>query len=326
MKDKASTNWLLCDISKARLASTSAIMEAIIDASDVSFKKLALHTARMSGKQLRPSLYFLALNTGDYYGKELLTPAAALELIHVASLHHDDVMDRADLRRNATSVNAEWGNLNATYSGNYLFSKAISVLSQYDTIVNQMVCHYVSDLCLGQLKEAENAYNLKLSYKDHIDVLIKKTASLFELPCKLGALLSGASNTVLEAITNYSKHTGIAFQLIDDLLDLKGNPHKTGKTPGTDLKEGVYTYATLYTLQETDYAKPLIELLTIEDMQDNHVQEAIDLISVSGGLDIAKAKAEEHIEIARTSLAVLPENETKASLFNLTTFILARDH
>ncbi len=326
MKDKASNNWLLCELSKARLASTGEVMETIVDASDVSFKALALHTARMSGKHLRPSLYFLALNTGDYYGDELITPAAALELIHVASLHHDDVMDRAELRRNATSVNAQWGNLNATYSGNYLFSKAISALSKYDTGVNQLVCRYVSDLCLGQLKEAENAYNLQLRYVDHIDVLIKKTASLFELPCKLGALLSGATDTVITAMTNYSKHMGIAFQLIDDLLDLKGNPHKTGKTPGTDLKEGVYTYATLYTLQETLYGEELKFLLTLEEMQDSHVQEAIHLISESGGLDVARAKAEEHIAIARSSLDVLPESKTKASLLNLTSFILARDH
>ncbi|MDO5972021.1 polyprenyl synthetase family protein [Flavivirga aquimarina] len=323
---KASSDWLLCNISKARLASINAIMEEIIDASDTNFKKLALHTARMGGKKLRPSLYLLALNTGDYYGKELLTPAAALELIHVASLHHDDVMDRADLRRNATSVNAEWGNLNATYSGNYLFSKAISILSQYDTTVNQITCGYISDLCLGQLKEAENAYNLKLSYEDHIDVLIKKTASLFELPCKLGALLSGASDDILEAITNYSKHMGIAFQLIDDLLDLKGNPHKTGKTVGTDLIEGVYTYATLYTLHETDHANKLTHLLTLDDMKPIHIQEAIELISLSGGLNAAKVKAKEHLEIAKNALSILPDNNTKTSLLNLTHFILARDH
>jgi heptaprenyl diphosphate synthase len=276
-------------------------MEEVIDAPDADFKKLVLHTVRMGGKKLRPSLYLLALNTGGYYGKELLTPAVALELIHVASLHHDDVMDRADLRRNTTSVNAEWGNLNATYSGNYLFSIAISILSQYDATLNQITCHYISDLCLGQLKEAENAYNLKLSYEDHIDVLIKKTASLFELPCKLGALLSEASNNTIKAMTNYGKHMGIAFQLIDDLLDLKGNPHKTGKTPGTDLKEGIYTYATLYTLKETHYADKLTGLLTIEDMEAVHIQEAIKLISISGGLEVAKEKAKEHLEIAKAS-------------------------
>ena len=322
----ASFDWLQCNSSKARLASISTIMEEIIDAPDADFKKLALHTARMGGKMLRPSLFILALNTGKYYGKELLSIAAALELIHVASLHHDDVMDRADLRRNSTSVNAKWGNLNATYSGNYLFSKAISVVSQYDASVNQITCHYISDLCLGQLKEAENAYNLKLSYEEHIDILIKKTASLFELPCKLGALLSDASDLVIEAMTIYSQHMGIAFQLIDDLLDIKGHPHKMGKTRGTDLKEGVYTYATLYTLQETQYADSLIRLLTVEDMEAIHIKKAIKLISRSGGLEAAKDKAKENIEIAKASLDIFPDNDTKASLLNLTTFILARDH
>ncbi|HLG41373.1 MAG TPA: polyprenyl synthetase family protein, partial [Chitinophagaceae bacterium] len=253
-------------------------------------------------------------------------PAAALELIHIASLHHDDVMDRAELRRNSESVNAKWGNGNAVYSGNYLFSKAISILSTYSTGVNQITCHYISDLCLGQLKEAENAYNILLTKEEHIDIIQKKTASLFELPCKLGATLAGADNNTIEALVCYGQNIGIAFQLIDDLLDLKGNPAKTGKKPGTDLREGVYSYATLHAFGLEFYGKELSNLLMIEEMDDTHITSAIKLIKNSGGMEIAKDKATEYVREAINSISFMPENATKKSLINLANFIALRDH
>jgi heptaprenyl diphosphate synthase len=280
----------------------------------------------MGGKRLRPTLYLLSLNFGEYYDKELLYPAAALELIHTASLYHDDVMDRAERRRDSISANAQWGNMNATYSGNYLFSKAISILSNYSINVNLITCHYISELCLGQLKEAENAYNLHLSKEEHIDIIKKKTASLFELPCKLGVTLAGANKDTVEALYKYSKNIGIAFQMIDDLLDLVGDPAKTGKKPGTDLKEGVYTYATLHALNSDNFSERLSDLLMIEDLNDSHILEAIEIIENSGGMEIAKNKAEEHIQEAINSLSLEPENATKKSLINLAKFIIARDH
>lgn len=318
--------WLSCSLTQARLSSVDAIIDTTIDVSDNKFRELALHTVKMGGKKLRPSLYLLSLNTGDYYDPGLLHPAAALELIHIGSLNHDDVMDRAELRRNAISVNAHWGNLSATYSGNYLFAKAISVLSNYNSKVNEITCHYISDLCLGQLKEAENAYNIQLTTKEYIDIIIKKTASLFELPCIIGAMLSGSSDNTTEALVNYAKNIGIAFQMIDDLLDLKGDSDKTGKKLGTDLREGVYTYATLHALGSHDSSAQLSELLLMEDMDDSSLQAAIDLINSSGGLEIARNNALEYIEAAVKCLDDIPDSITKQSLFNLAEFIISRDH
>jgi heptaprenyl diphosphate synthase len=327
MNKSPSSNWLQCSSTKSRLAYIDSIIESTIDTRDANFRRLALHTAKKGGKKLRPSLYFLSLNIGDYYDNELLYPAAALELIHIASLYHDDVMDRAELRRNSISVNAKWGNVNTVYSGNYLFSKAISMLSNYNnTRINEITCQYVSDLCLGQLKETENAYNLHVTKEEHLDIIKKKTASLFELPCIIGATLAQADSSAIEALVQYSQNIGIAFQMIDDLLDLSGNPAKTGKTLGTDLKEGVYTYATIHALHSKEHSKELSNLLMLENLEDTDIDKAIELIKNSGGIKVAKNKAQEHIQKAINSLSFMPQNTTKQSFMNLAKFIISRDH
>jgi geranylgeranyl pyrophosphate synthase len=166
---------------------------------------------------------------------------------------------------------------------------------------------------------------LHLSKEEHIDIIQKKTASLFELPCKLGITLAGADIDRVEALVRYSKNIGIAFQLIDDILDLVGDPAKTGKKPGTDLREGVYTYATLHALNSATLSDRLSELLMIEDLNDSHILDAIEIIRNSGGMEIARNKAEEHIQEAINSLSFFPDNATKKSLINLAQFTISRD-
>ncbi len=324
--NQSNANWLTCSVTNARLASIDAILEEILDPHDKEFCEIVFQLIRMGGKKIRPSLFLLSVTFGDNYNKNFLYPAAALELIHVASLYHDDVMDRAELRRKSPSANNLWGNSNATSAGNYLFSKAISILTNSSEEINQITCHYISELCLGQLKEAENAYNLNLKKEDHIDIIYKKTGSLFELPCVLGAILSGANEQIIEGLAIYSKEIGIAFQLMDDLLDLLGDPDKTGKPRGTDLKEGIYSYATLYALGTGLYGDRLGKILLLENLTDESISAAIHLIVESGGIRQAKEKAGSHLGKAINAIDTLPENDAKTSLINLANFVFSRDH
>lgn len=326
MESKSNSNWLTCTTSKARLSSINSILESIIDSNNQEFRQLVLQTIKMGGKKLRPSLFLLSLTFGEFYDKSLLLPAAALELLHVASLYHDDVMDQAELRRKSPSVNDVWGNINATQGGVYLFSKAISMLANSGKNINQITCQYVSELCLGQLQEAENAYNLELKKEAHIDIIKKKTASLFELPCILGATLAGADRNIVDSLTDFSRNLGIAFQLVDDLLDLKGNPEKMGKSLGSDLKEGVYSYATLYALNSKKYNSELSKLLMIEDLTEDDIAESIILIEQSDGIKAAKREAQIFADKAKDSIDSLPKTSAKQSFLNLTDFIIARDH
>ncbi len=322
----SASNWMRCSTSRARLSSVEGIMGSYIDSDDRNFERLALHTVRKGGKKLRPSLYLLALRMGNYYDSELLHPAAALELIHIASLHHDDVMDQAELRRNSISVNSAFGNLDATYSGNYLFSKAVAILSTYGNQVNKMSCDYITELCLGQLKEAENAFNLNLSIDQHLEIIEKKTASLFEMPCKMGALLAHADQDTQQALISYGRNVGIAFQMIDDYLDLNGSTGQMGKKKGTDLKEGVYTYATLQALKRENGSSRLKDILLQEEINDKDIEAATILIENNGGLNLARMKAQTYIEKGLAALELLPKGKSRESLENLANYILEREN
>lgn len=323
--NKANTDWLVCNLTKARLSAIDDIVAFNISSDNQDFNQIIMHTLKMGGKKLRPSLYLLSLTTGNYYDKELLHPAAALELIHIASLYHDDIMDQAELRRNVLSVNAQWGNIDATYSGNYLFSKAISILSAYDKKINLITCHYVSDLCLGQLKETENAYNLQISIDQHIDIIRKKTASLFVLPCKLGVTLAGAAPHWANALSEYGENIGIAFQIIDDILDLKGDSPKTGKKQGTDLKEGIYTYPTIIALASENGSGELADLLVHESLDDVKINRAIQIIEARKGIEQAQLIARDYINKALSSVSTLPDTSSKKSFINLANFIIDRE-
>lgn len=319
-------NWLTCGTTNARLASVNDTLTEILDPSDKEFNEIIFQLIRMGGKRIRPSLFLLSATFGDNYDKSFLHPAAALELIHVASLYHDDVMDRAEQRRKIPSANSLWGNSNATSAGNYLFSKAISMLAESGEKINQITCHYISELCLGQLKEAENAYDVNFKKEDHLDIINKKTGSLFELPCILGATLSGADPEIIEALVMYSKETGLAFQLMDDLLDLTGDPVKTGKSKGTDLKEGIYSYATLHALSSAPCRDQLCKILLLENLDAEKINEAIEIIIESGGISEAKNKAGSHLDKAVNAIAILPQTEAKTTLINLARFVFYRDH
>jgi len=324
--NQSSSNWLTCSITSARLSSIDPILQAFLDPEDPEFNEIVFQLVKMGGKKIRPSLFLLSATFGDHYDNDFLRTAAALELIHVASLYHDDVMDRADLRRKLPSANNLWGNSNATYAGNYLFSKAIEILTHSGSTINKITCHYVSDLCLGQLKEAENAFNLHLTKEVYTDIIGKKTGSLFELPCILGATLAGANSQMIEALTVFSRELGIAFQMMDDLLDLAGDPDKTGKCLGTDLKEGVYSYATLHALRSPAWGPQLGKILLLEDFTKTNIEECIQIIASSGGMEAAKRIASQRIDKARKAIAFFPENDPKRSLMNLADFVFSRSH
>lgn len=320
------TDWLVCPKTVRQVKSLDRLFEDFVDPPDPFFREMVLHLIRMGGKRIRPSLYFLAASFGTRYEKELALPATALELLHVASLYHDDIMDEAEKRRMAESANKKWGNSSATYAGTYLFSKAISLFSLCSPSVNSLVAPYIAELCLGQLHEAENAYNVELTREVHLSIIGKKTASLFELPCLLGASLSAAGPEVIFCLKDYGKYLGLAFQIMDDILDIKGYPEKTGKMTGTDLREGVYGLAAIYSLGNDRYSGPLRELLLMEQPRPHDIDEAIRLIEASGAIEQAVNEAVSYSQKAIACLDSFENSKAKESLVNLAKFVLHREN
>jgi heptaprenyl diphosphate synthase len=288
---------------------------------------MALHLIERGGKRLRPVLLLLSASFGRWNEDKLLRAAAALELIHIASLYHDDVMDRAELRRAGASANARWGNVPATFAGTYLFARASAVFASLGNDVNRLVSEASLDLCSGQLQEVENAFNLDLSEDEHSTILARKTATLFRLPCRLGAHLGGVARRQAASLDRYGRLLGLAFQLTDDALDLAGTAEEVGKSTGNDLRQGVFTLPVLRALRRPGaIGERLRDLLSRVQLSDGEVAAVLDLVRESGAVDEGLQVARGYAARARAALEGLPSGPPRRSLARLTELVASRSH
>lgn len=321
----SSHEWLVCPRSQSALERLEGFLESAVASQDLQLRVLALYLISQGGKRLRPCLVFLGAACGQWDENKLLAAAAALELIHVASLYHDDVMDRATLRRNVPSANARWGNCLAALAGTYVVARAIATLGRLGSVANQLTSQASLALATGQLMEVENAYNLALTEPLHLEILRRKTATLFELPLRLGALLSGASAAHSEALAAYGRNLGLAFQLVDDALDLTGNKGALGKETGTDLREGVYSLAVLRGLDPgCSASERLRAILGQAFLSERDIQTVKRIIDEAGLVPGALRLAENLIRAAQAELQSLPEGPARESLHHLAEFTLRR--
>lgn len=318
------SDWLACPQAVASIGRLDAVLRDAVSAEDSQLQQMAHYLVARSGKRLRPALLFLAATFGEYEEDALLRAAAALELIHVASLYHDDVMDRAPMRRGDASANMRWGNASATLAGTFLFARATTLMSSLGDMPNRLTGEASCNLCAGQLKEVENAYNQEMTDAAHLDILRRKTATLFELPCRLGALLANAPAPSADALARYGRHLGLAFQLADDALDLRGEAGRMGKATGADLREGVYSLAVLRALRREGEGGWLGERLRQARLNRAEEHEVLERVRESGCVQEALEVAREEAGRARAALEVLPPGAARLSLSRLTDFVVTR--
>lgn len=311
-----SADWIASPRAAAALARLEPELMRAAETSDRAVHAVAKHLLERGGKRLRPALLFVVAEYGEADPELLLRAATAVELVHVASLYHDDVIDRAPQRRGVHSANRRWGNGVATAVGTFLMSRALERSAALGAHANGLVAGAVMQLCTGQLEEIENAYDIGLAEETHLDVLARKTATLFELPCALGALLAGLSADRTRALTSYGRALGQAFQITDDTLDLCGTA-RLGKRRGTDLREGVYSLAVLRALAAGPAAGPLREVLLRERLDDADIAAALRLVAQSGTIATAVATAQSAAASALDALWSLPEGAATESLHNL---------
>ncbi|MEV4112724.1 polyprenyl synthetase family protein [Nonomuraea sp. NPDC049695] len=320
--------WLMYEPCLARLARLDAYLDELLTCADAKLSEVARHLLAHGGKRLRPTLLFLAadLDGGTADEEALLRAGAAVELLHVATLYHDDVMDRAETRRGAPTANARWGQAVAVTAGTFIFARAIGLLGGLDARVARWAGEGVLALALGQLQETENAYNPDHQLARYLEVAAKKTAALFELPCRAGAALGGASEEVCEAAGLYGRALGLAFQAVDDVLDLTAEARGLGKRPGTDLREGVYGMPTLVALSHSPHRERLRALLTLDDPADADLAEARDLILGSGAAEHATAIAEDYSRQAVSAALCLPDGPARRTMIQLAAYVVLRAH
>jgi len=283
------------------------------------------HLIVAGGKRLRPVLTLLAANYGSTGERQVIEAAVVCELTHLATLYHDDVMDEAPLRRGVESANERWGNAVAILTGDYLFAKASDLLADLGPEAVRLQARTFERLVIGQIKETQGPQNGADPLEHYISVIADKTGSLFGTSIRFGALLSGASSQVVEALTTFGEEIGIAFQLADDVIDIASQTNESGKTPGTDLREGVPTLVTLL-VQKANRPEDqkLIASLAAPISDENEVAEVLAALRSHPALDEARTIALQYAENSRKLRSVLPVHQTTSAFLTLCDSLVTR--
>ena len=283
------------------------------------------HLVAAGGKRLRPLLTILASHYGDKNKFGIIESAVVCELTHVATLYHDDVMDEAPLRRGVESANNRWGNTVAILTGDYLFAKVSALLADIGPEAVRLQASTFERLVIGQIMETQGPQNGEEPLEHYLQVVADKTGSLIAASARFGAMVSGAPTEVKETLTVFGEKIGVAFQLADDIIDIASESHESGKTPGTDLREGVPTLVTLNVMNSTNpQDRELIELLKAPIKDEATVSQVLRTLRTHEALGLSREQLHEVARDARTALGPLPVNDVTGALFSLCDAIIDR--
>jgi len=287
--------------------------------------RLARHGFRLGGKRMRPALVLLSAKATGELKREHLVLAAVVELIHTATLIHDDVLDEATLRRHLDTVNARWDNETSILLGDYLFTRSICMASAVDgSFACRTIGQATQTMCQGELRQMASRGNFDLTEEEYLDIVADKTAALTACCCRLGAHYAGAAPQTRDAMTRFGRYLGIAFQIADDVLDFTGEERATGKSLGTDLAKQKPTLPLLRLLsQASEHEKA--QILAVLACSGNHHREALrPWLERFSAFSYARDKAIVYTQRAVDELKPLPATPVRDILTRLTDFVVTR--
>jgi len=276
------------------------------------------------GKRFRPLLVVLSGYFGDPRDPRLIPGAVAIELTHLATLYHDDVIDEARTRRGIASANARWDNSVAILTGDFLFARASEISSDLGTDVTRLLARTIAQVCEGQIRELQIAGSVDVEEPAYLQVIERKTASLIATSCRLGGMLSDAGPEVVDRLERAGHALGLAFQLSDDIMDITADTNTLGKEPGADLREGVYTLPVIYALRDSARRDDLRRLLGGAVPGDEAVAEAIEIVRSDGAIDLAREAVARQVRTATSEAGSLPEGRARDAFVRLAEFIATR--
>ena len=285
----------------------------------------ASHLVVAGGKRFRPLLALLAAHLGDASRPGVVDAAVVVELTHLATLYHDDVMDEADVRRGASSANTRWTNTVAILTGDYLFARASDLTAGLGTEATHLQSRTFARLVEGQIAETAGPSEGQDPVEHHLQVVADKTGSLIATSARLGAMLADAAPADVETVARFGEVVGTAFQLSDDLLDVVSDAEELGKTPGTDLREGIRTLPVLLALATDDPGGERLRTLLTSDLSDDALlAEALELLRASPAVDAARLRLEACVAEARDVTGALPAGPARDALVSLTDAVKVR--
>jgi octaprenyl-diphosphate synthase len=289
--------------------------------------ELVRYGCLLGGKRLRPALVLLTAKACGEVREEHIVLATVLEMVHTATLIHDDILDRAEKRRHLATVNSRWDNEASILLGDFLFSHAFFLASTTgDAYACRRIGESTNRVCEGEIRQKGTRSNYDLSEREYIEIIDAKTAELCTCACQLGAHYAGADNDVVDNMSSFGQELGIAFQIADDLLDLCGDESSTGKSLGTDLDQRLLTMPTIHTLATlpVDERNRLVEMMREEDPEvQRHLLEACQQCD---SLEYTKDRAGQYIAKALSRLGTLADSPSRAVLERIASFVVERSH
>ncbi|MBD1371621.1 polyprenyl synthetase family protein [Hazenella sp. IB182357] len=299
-----------------------------IHTEQTTLQHAAHHLLKAGGKRMRPVFVLLSGRFGTYHLENISHVAVALELIHMASLVHDDVIDNARTRRGKETVKAKWSNQTAMYTGDFIFARALQKIAQIkDSDVQAILSNAMMKMCEGEIEQIEDIFAPDQSLKRYLRRIKRKTALLMSVSCQLGAIVSGARDRDVKALAKYGYYVGMAFQLTDDVLDLTGDEKVLGKPAGSDLRQGNITLPVTYALHhatEQDQTK-ILTYIQSKGTQ-GALNEVLDIVRTAGGIEETLQLSTRYLKKALHALALLPDSLERQSLQLIGEFIVRRSY
>ncbi len=314
------------DSISAELDSVETGLIKNIDSNVSIINAAGAHLIKAGGKRMRPAFVLLAAKYFKENIEDIIPMAIALELIHVATLVHDDVIDNSDLRRGAATVRSEWGNRVSIYTGNYIFAHALTLIEKYDrTDIVNILADTSMKICDGEINQMLSCYKIDLGLKNYLRRIERKTALLISVSCELGAMVSDADEKYIKALKEYGYYLGMAFQITDDILDFVADEKTLGKPTGSDIRQGVITLPAIYALKHDTHREELRRLLASPELCISEAERIIEIIINSDGIDYAYYATNHFATQAQRKLDLLPESPLRQTFINFADFLSARE-
>ena len=290
-------------------------------------ERIAHHIVDSGGKRLRPLLVLLAANACGYKGEKQVPLAAVIEFIHTATLLHDDVVDHSELRRGKATANANWGNAPSVLVGDFLYSRAFQIMVEIGRMdVMEVISNATTVIAEGEVLQLLNQRNPDLGEDAYLQVVLGKTAMLFEAATEVGAILADAEADDREAMRLYGRHLGIAFQIVDDLLDYLSDAETLGKNVGDDLAEGKTTMPLIHSMRVGSDADKALIRHAIRQGGLEDLTPVIETVQRNGSVDYTREKAIEQVELAKSAIAGLADTSFKQTLMQIADIAIERTH
>ncbi|WP_315065602.1 polyprenyl synthetase family protein [uncultured Clostridium sp.] len=315
--------WDECLVVKNDLEEVIKIMKKNIKCREKFVEDAILDLINSGGKLLRPAFLIIAARFGEFNEEEVYPLAAVLEMLHMATLVHDDIVDDSKLRRGIGTIQSKYGKDYAVYIGDFLFCRCFKILSENSTLKNINIdSNSMSRICLGEIEQFASKYNTKVSVRKYLKRISAKTAELFALSFYSGAVESKCDSRLCKKLSNIGHNIGMAFQIIDDILDYTGNEVVVGKTIGNDIKQGIYTLPIIYALEKKN--PDLSSILNKDYFEENDLKAISDIVKELKGIEKSRALAEKYTNRAFNLINTLPDGESRNILLKTTKKLLIR--